>query len=188
MDDRMRVAALQSRLRAAHAETGSLLVESLITAALLTVVLGAIYTLSNGALGIASKDQERSHVIRDAQTGVHRMTRELRSSYNVVSWTSTSIQADVLTASGNVRVTYNCGVAHPTLQNTSRCTRTVGSTSEVILDHVASAAFTYELEGSPSTPRYADIRLRIKAAGDLKEGHGHQIELHDGVYMRNRNG
>jgi hypothetical protein len=171
-----------------RAEDGSLLIESLVACALLAMILMAIYTLSNGTWSLASKDQERAHVMRDAQVGVHRMTRELRQTYNVVSWSATSLQADVLTVSGSSRVTYDCNVAHPTLANTKRCVRTVGTTTEVVVDHVASAVFTYTLSGDTPTPRYVDVMVRVNAKGDVPDGHGHQVEFHDGVYMRNRDG
>ena len=174
--------------RGPSSENGTMLIETLVACVLLTVIMGAVMTLTDGAARLTIQDQERGHVLSQAQVGLYGMTRELRQSYNVVSWSATSFQADVLTVSGNARVTYDCNVAHPTLPAVKRCVRTVGSASRLIVDHVASAAFTYELSGATSTPRYADIKLRIEATGDVKNGHRHEIELHDGFYMRNRDG
>jgi hypothetical protein len=160
----------------------------LVTASLLSVILTAILALGDGTWRVASRDQERAHVIRDAQVGLHRMTGELRHAYNVVSWSSTSMQADVLTASGNVRVTYDCADPHPIEQGATRCVRTAGGTTDVIVPKVTAATFTYEPNPVPpgSQPRYARVKLEVPAAGDVQDGHAHTIVLDDGLYMRNR--
>jgi prepilin-type N-terminal cleavage/methylation domain-containing protein len=167
-------------------QRGFTLIELLITATLLSVVLLAILALLDTSARIAPQDQERGDVLRESQTGLHRMTRELRQAHTLAATTATSIEADVPTNSGTEHVTYDCGVVHPEDPGLRQCVRIGPSHREVVIDRIASASFSYSARyaGGPTT--FAEIKLVVPARGALKDGHKHDIVLNDGFYMRNR--
>jgi Tfp pilus assembly protein PilX len=95
-------------------EAGYGLVELMVVASLLVVVLGAILALGTTTQRIAPKESERAHVIREAQVGLHRMTRELRHAFQAPTVSGSTMQAEVLAANGATRtVRYDCDEAHP---------------------------------------------------------------------------
>lgn len=164
-------------------ERGFTLIEMLLVTSLLAVILVALLALLDVSTRMAPRDQERGNVLRDAQVGLHRMTRELRQAYALQAAQSTRMQADVLTNAGSERVTYDCNVVHPQDTRLRRCVRFgADGRQEVVIDRMASAAFTYE--GTPTN--FARIRVTLPARGSLEEGLKHNIELDDGFYMRNR--
>jgi type II secretory pathway pseudopilin PulG len=59
-------------------ESGWTLTELLVVAALLIVVLAAILSVADGTQQTAASDQERTNTIGDAQTGIARITDDLR--------------------------------------------------------------------------------------------------------------
>jgi Tfp pilus assembly protein PilV len=164
-------------------ESGFTLIETVITAATLSLVVLAILALSDTTAKLAPQDQERAHAIRDAQVGLHRMTRELRQAYTINSNTSTSMDVMVLVSGTATQVSYDCAAAHPTDTNLRRCVRTAGGSTSVVIDRVLpGTVFTYD---AYSPPRYVQARIEVPAKGDLNEGHKHSIVLDDGFYMRN---
>jgi type II secretory pathway pseudopilin PulG len=168
--------------RVCRDESGFTLIELLLTASMLTVILGATLAFLDAGTRAAPRDDERAAVVRDTQVGLHRMTRELRQTTALTSWTSTSIEADVVTYGGTAHVTYDCNVAHPTDSALKRCVRTSSGVQEVVVDRITSGTFTYT--GSP--PRFAELKVVAPARGSLREGHTHSVVLSDGFYMRNR--
>jgi hypothetical protein len=186
--------------QAAHAslgnrsgEAGYGLIELMMVSTLLIIVLGAILALGETTQRIAPKESERAHVIREAQVGLHRMTRELRHAYQAPTVTGSTMQATVLVAGGTPRtVRYDCDEVHPTDSAYTRCLRHVlsGSTwtgGEVVIDRVLNGTAVFSLP-TPPTPDYVGATVEVAARGDLKDGYDHRVILEDGIYMRNLSG
>jgi hypothetical protein len=171
-------------------EAGYGLVELMMVSSLLIIVLGAILALGETTQRIAPKESERAHVIREAQVGLHRMTRELRHASQAPTVTGSTIQATVLVAGGIPRtVRYDCDEAHPTDSAYTRCLRHVlsGSTwtgGEVVIDRVLNGATVFSL----TPPDYVGAKVEVAARGNLKDGYDHRVILEDGIYMRNLSG
>src|SRR3954453_5233405 len=89
-------------------ESGFTLVELLVAAGLMLVVVGAVLALLDSSSTIAARDQERTHAIREAQVGVHNMTKELRQAFSIVSSSPYSIEGHVLKNGVDRDVTYDC--------------------------------------------------------------------------------
>jgi hypothetical protein len=181
---------------AGSGEAGYGLVELMVVASLMIVVLGAILALGETTQRIAPKERERAHVIREAQVGMHRMTRELRHAYQALptvaapTVTGSTMQASVLAANGGTRtVRYDCDEAHPTDQAYTQCLRHVlsGGTwtgGQVVIDRVLNGTTVFSL----TPPDYVGARVEVAARGSLKDGYDHRVILDDGFYMRNLDG
>ena len=184
---------------AANGEAGYALTELLLVAGLLVIVLGAVLLFGDTSQRIAPKETERAIVIRDAQVGMHRMTRELREAHNVVSpaagVSAAVFDAWVPTTSGQRRVSYECNTAHPTDAAYTRCVRYdvaangTKSNAEVVVDRVLNGAAGSTLpvfvRGSAPTSDYVKTTVEVASRGDRKSGHASKILLEDGFYMRN---
>jgi hypothetical protein len=160
-----------------------------VVASLLAIVLGAILTLGETSQRIAPKESERAQVIREAQVGLHRMTRELRHAYLPPTVSGSFIQAHVAAGSGSRTIKYACNVVHPTNSDYTRCLRYVvvdgiEGTGEVVIDRVLNGNSVF------STPSSGYVRalVEVAAAGDLQDGYDHRVVLDDGIYMRNVSG
>jgi type II secretory pathway pseudopilin PulG len=175
---------------------GYALVELMVVASLLVVVLGAILALGETTQRIAPKESERAQVIREAQVGLHRMTRELRNAYQALptvpapTVTGSTMQATVRGYDGVPRtVRYDCDEPHPTDQAYTRCLRQVYSggtwpAGEVVIDRVLNGSTVFAL----TPPDYVGAKVEVAARGGLKDGYDHRIILEDGFYMRNLDG
>ena len=150
------------------------------TASILAVVLGAIFSLSETTAKLAPNDAERALVVDDARAALARITRDARQATSaVVSASGYSLTVQV----GGVQITYTCNVPHPTISGRSQCTRTSGSGSPVVVNHlvnVAAATPVFVQDG-----RYVRVRLRVATTGDRKNGHKHAVTLDDGAFVRN---
>ena len=182
--------AAHRRLGDRSGEAGYGLVELMVVSSLLIIVLGAILALGETTQRIAPKESERAHVIREAQVGLHRMTRELRHANAAPTVTGSTVEATVLAAGGATRtVRYDCAELHPTDTAYTRCLRYVlsGSTwtgGEVVIDRVLNGATVFSL----TPPDYVGATVEVAARGNLKDGYDHRVILEDGVYMRNLSG
>jgi hypothetical protein len=183
-------------------EAGYALTELLLVTSLLVIVLGAILMLGEASQQIAPRETERALVIRDAQVGMHRMTRELREAHTVVS-PAADVSAAVFDAwvPGTVagqerRVSYECNVAHPTDAAYTQCVRYdvtaagVKSNAQVVVDRVTNGAAGSTLpvfvRGSPpAATDYVKATVEVASRGDRKSGYSSKILLEDGFYMRN---
>jgi Tfp pilus assembly protein PilX len=169
---------------------GYALVELLVVASLLVIVLGAILALGETTQRIAPKESERALVIREAQVGLHRMTRELRHAYQTPTVSGSTMEAAVLAANGATRtVRYDCDEAHPTDSAYTRCLRQVlsggtWSAGEVVIDRVLNGTTVF----SSTPPDYVSATVEVAARGGLKDGYDHRVILDDGIYMRNLDG
>jgi type II secretory pathway pseudopilin PulG len=177
---------------------GYALVELLVVASLLVIVLGAILALGETTQRIAPKESERAHVIREAQVGLHRMTRELRHAYQELptapapTVSGSTIQATVrggVYGSSPKTVRYDCDEPHPTDSAYTRCLRqeySGGSWSagELVIDRVLNGTAVF----AATPPDYVRATVEVAARGNLKDGYDHRVILDDGIYMRNLDG
>jgi type II secretory pathway pseudopilin PulG len=170
-------------------EAGYALTELLLVASLLAIVLGAILALGETSQRIAPRESERALVIREAQVGLHRMTRELRHAYEAPAVTGATIQANVVAGGSTRTVRYACNVTHPSNPAYTRCLRYVvvggtPGTGEVIIDRVLNGSSVFTLTSS----NYVRALVEVGAKGDLAKGYDHRVVLDDGFYMRNVSG
>ena len=183
-------------------EAGYALTELLVVSSLLVIVLGAVLMLGEASQRIAPRETERAIVIRDAQVGMYRMTRELREAHNVVSpaagtsaavfdaWVPTTTTPD-----RQRRVSYECNTAHPTDAAYTRCVRYdvtaagVKSNGQVVVDRVLNGAAGSTLpvfvRGSTPSTDYVKATVEVASRGDRKTGYATKTLLEDGFYMRN---
>jgi type II secretory pathway pseudopilin PulG len=175
-------------------ERGFMLIELLLTVALLGVVLSAILLFGDTAQQLGPKEQERAMAIQQAQSGIFRMTRELRQAHQVN--TAQPLVLDVNLASGGVnkQVRYECDEPHPTVANYSRCVRfEAGVPNDVVVDRVLNktTVFTYTTN-TDGAITYVRVAIDVPARGERNIGsvasYDHQIGLYDGFYLRNLDG
>jgi hypothetical protein len=175
--------------RSPRGEAGYALTELLLVSSLLVIVLGAVLMLGEASQQVAPKESERAMVIRDAQVGLDRMTRELRHAYQAPTVTGSTIQANVVNGGTSETVRYDCNVAHPTRAGYTRCLRypvvngTPG-TGQMVIDRVLNGTAVFTLTGT----NYVRALVEVAAAGDLQDGYDHRVVLDDGFYMRNIGG
>jgi Tfp pilus assembly protein PilX len=174
--------------RSRRGEAGYAITELLVVSSLLVIVLGAVLTLGETSQRIAPRESERAQVIREAQVGLHRMTRELRHAYQAPTVTGSTITANVVADGGSTTLTvkYQCDIAHPTNNAYTRCLRYVGSstTGELVIDRVLNGSAVFTLTGT----NYVRALIEVSAKGDLQNGYDHRVVLDDGFYMRNISG
>jgi hypothetical protein len=175
-------------------EAGYSLIELMLVSSLLVVVLGAVLTFGQTTQRLAPRDHERSHVIREGQIGLHRMTRELRKAHVVNARGPYFMDVQLLVNGVDTRVRYQCDVAHPTETPYRRCLRFVngGTTGELVIDRVlnpsdspADPVFSYTTDIGGVNVTHVEARIELPARGDLQNGHGHRITYSDGFYPRN---
>jgi len=184
-----------SRLRTG--EAGYSLIELLLVMSMMVVVLGAVLSLADVAQRSTPKDLERAHAIRDAQVGLDRMTRELRQTHTVVAYSDYTIEVKAWVGGQERQITYDCSDPQPSETGYNRCIRKeIASTASYpvisrILNGPSSSTpspvFTYTTNASGQIT-YVKATVEASAKGDLKQGFTHRVALHDGFYMRNRDG
>jgi competence protein ComGC len=173
-------------------DAGFTLVEVLVVAMTLSFVLIALLSLSDTTQKLAPKDQERAHVLRESQVGLHRMTRELRQAYDMTTWNDYVMDVNVKVNGADKRVVYKCNQAHPTDSGFYSCVRyevfVNGSTTpqETVIDRVAkTTVFTYPTLKN-GKPLYVTAKVEVPSKGDLKDGYKYRDVLDDGFFLRNR--
>jgi hypothetical protein len=183
-------------------ESGYALTELLLVTSLLVIVLGAILALGETTQRITPRDTERAHVIREAQVGLHSMTRQLRQTADMTDpphEVATGSTLDVTLRDG-LRYSFECDQPHPTEAGYNRCVRfpVVGGVKQttqgiVLIDRVLNGPagsgatnpiFSYETNLA-GIVTYVRVHVLVPAKGDLRDGHDHSVILEDGVYMRN---
>jgi prepilin-type N-terminal cleavage/methylation domain-containing protein len=180
-------------LRLFRGESGFTLVESLMAAALMAVVLGAILSLGETAARIAPRDTERDAVITESQVGLYQMTRELRgassgSCGSTIAVAAYTFSGCVVSGGTAVRVSYDCSVATPGHAGWTRCVRTRGTQTRVVVDrllNVARAQAVFKCSPDCTAPTFVQAGIQVPAAGDLRSGHTSTIYYNDGFALRN---
>ena len=188
--------ALAALRRRAADERGFSLIEVLMVFLVLSVILSAILGVLDATHKSAPRDQERGDVIRETQTGMQRMTRELRHAYKVTSAGQWSITAATYSNGTTTTVTYDCSVVDPTRSEYRMCARTAasGSTGPVVrrvllLPPAGGGSpppvFEYGTNAAGRIDR-VDVSLVTSATGDRTDNYAsHNVTLRDGFYLRN---
>src|SRR3954447_16091647 len=91
-------------------QAGWTLIELLVAMSIFTFVLGAALSLFEVSVKSAPKEQERAAAIREAQTGLSGMTREVRNAYDIVELNPNVIDFLVTRQGVKQHVRYECGV------------------------------------------------------------------------------
>ena len=183
------MSAIRARVRRLREQKGFTLIETVLVAATLSVILVAILQISDTTQKLAPKDQERAHVLREAQTGLHRMTRELRQATEVLATGPHLMDVQTPVRGVSTRVTYRCDQSHPTNSSWRRCVRFEGSASALVVDRLLNGTnpvFTFETDPDTAQVDYVTAKVEVPAGGDLQDGHKHRVVLDDGFYMRNQ--
>jgi len=199
-DDRLLMSPVAVRFQRLKAdERGFSLVELMVVILVLGVMMGAILGSLEATHRAAPQDQERADVIRDTQSGLNRMTRELRHAYKVTSAGKWSITAAIYKNGGTTTVTYDCTSVDPSNSAYRICNRSStggsGSTSNapvitrVLLVQPAGGGqppdvFTYDTN-SAGHINYVGVTVVTSAQGDRKQGYTHKVTLSDGFFLRN---
>ena len=177
-------------------ESGFTLVELLVAAGLMLVVVGAVLALLDSSSEVAARDQERTHAIREAQVGVHDMTKELRQAFSIVSSSPYSIEVHVLRGGVDRDVTYDCNGTSSSGPPLGQCVRyeDTGSgpgAASTVVDRLVNKpgsgrppVFTYSTNGAGHTT-YATVHVEVPAKGERAHGHPYGVVFDDGFFMRN---
>jgi prepilin-type N-terminal cleavage/methylation domain-containing protein len=197
---RRQVNSARSALRRLAREQGGFsLIELLTAAALLTVILGAVLSLLDTTQEIAPQDQERAEAIREAQVGIHAMTRELRSAYQLDTTGPYYLSARVIRGGNAIQVAYDCAgsASNPTW---GKCLRTVlsgsgsgGPPSELVKAFYNTTGaggppiFTYTTRAD-GTITYVDVNVLVVVRARSNGRYTYRVPLNDGVYLRNLDG
>jgi hypothetical protein len=158
-------------------------------------VLAAVLSLLDQTQEIAPHDDERAHSVREAQVGVHAMTRELRGAIALETTSPYYLSARIVKDGSEVRVAYDCAgsAANP---QWGQCLRIVlsgsGPPNSVLVRafHNTSAVggppvFTY-VPKSPGGPiTYVDIHVEAVVRKDANGRYHYRVPLDDGVHLRN---
>jgi Tfp pilus assembly protein PilX len=190
----MMVRRLLSRLR--RDDRGFTLVELMVVSVMLIVILGAIAGLATTAERMAPTDNEGSLQLREAQTGLDGMVRELRAAHAVTAVSDYVIEADVVQRRTGAasRVRYDCSLAHPTLAGARRCVRQVlvggvaSGAQPVVVDRIVNqtvpkAVFTPTVRDGRVS--YVSVAVIVPGGGERTGGPSFRTTLEDGLYLRN---
>src|SRR3712207_5951738 len=136
------VRRLLNRLRTD--ERGFTLIEQLVVAIGLVFIVSAIAGMTEVAERMAPQDNARNHTVREAQTGIDRMTRELRHADQLTVTGTNLVDARVQMRGRPVayNVRYDCRGLMPGSASLRRCVRTEpggSARSEVVVENVRNA-------------------------------------------------
>lgn len=180
--------------RASRNEDGFALVELLVTLASLSVVVGAVLGLLDATARQAPRDQERAVALREAQAGLHIMTRELRQAYRVLDASPKSMYVLIgRSTPPDIHVRYDCDIPDPANSAYRRCVRWQAAVGQelrtdlpgqvVIARALSQVSFSYS--PGPLNPTYVKIHVEVPQAGERKGGFKSSFVLDDGFYLRN---
>ena len=177
----------RARLRS---ERGVSLAELLVGMLVMSAVLMALLGLLDATVKTAPRDEERANAIREGQTGLHVMTRELRQANKVWTPGKTQIYVNI---GDDTHVLYDCDVAHPENPEQRQCVRweaaigaelPLDSPGQVVIDRrLPGDVFTYE--PSLINPTYVEARIQVPQSGERADGYHANLVLDDGFYLRN---
>lgn len=189
--------ALPRRVRSPGSrEDGSILIELIVVLSLLAVVLGVVFGFLSTTASDGPKETARPQAIRDAQVGLHRMTRELRQAYGVNATSYVRMDVNVRVGSQDRRVAYDCGVtASPGPRACVRYEAALGAAlpaqGEIIINRLLNgtqdAAGGVFFPDDPYRPGFVRTKIEVPAKGDASRGYSHKVVLDDGIYLRNEN-
>ena len=165
--------------------------ELLVAMAVGTIVMLAVLGLLDATVKTAPRDQERADTIREAQAGVHIMTRELREANKVWTPGKTQIYVNI----GDDRhVLYDCGIVVPDNPDERQCRRWEAAIgSELPLDEAGEVVVERRMPGDVFTyepnlinPTYVKVHIEVPQSGEREsDGYHQDLVLDDGFYLRN---
>jgi Tfp pilus assembly protein PilV len=178
----------RARLRS---ERGVSLAELLVGMLVMSIVLITLLGLLDATVKTAPRDEERANSIREGQTGMHVMTRELREANKVWTPGKTQIYVNI---GDDKHVLYDCDVVHPDDPDQRQCLRweaaigselPLDSPGQVVVERrVAGDVFTYE--PNLINPTYVEVELQVPQSGRRpSDGYKANLVLDDGFYLRN---
>lgn len=184
--------------RIAHEQSGMSLTEVLVTVVIFSFVLVGILGLLDTSAKVAPKDQERSTAMREVQSSLDGMVRELRQAYRVVGTSPSSMRILVRRRQSdgthvNRLVEYDCGLTVP-----DQCIRreappgeVLPATGRVAIDRLLNGGnaerpvFSFDQNADSITPVYVAVRVEVPSRGERASGYKHSVVLEDGFYARN---
>jgi hypothetical protein len=180
VDRGFRLKALPAALR--RDQSGFQLIELVLASALLAVALGAVLALLDVTGQQAPKHTERGQAIREAETGVERMTREIRQASTVTLNSSRSVDLRTWVRVGGGAaiersVRFDC--------STDKCERSEGPVGgplgggEVLITGVSNSDI-FTPTPSSGSPTYLGIKLALNIERNTKPYY-----VYDGAEMRN---
>ena len=172
---------------------GFTLTEQLVVSAGLVVILGAIMGLADLAAQTAPADRERMHAVRDAESELDKMVRELRKAH-AITIEPFRATAQLLDGGVNVTVTYDCSAAP--VNGLRKCDRSqaggVSAPAQTVLPRVANGTarpvFTAQQrqdQTNLSWTTYVRVILEGPSRGERTVGGQARVVLDDGFYLRN---
>jgi type II secretory pathway pseudopilin PulG len=184
------VRKLRTALARLRSERGYTLAELLVGMATMSFVLLALMGLLDSVVQTAPREEERANAIREGQTGLHIMTRELRQANKV--WTPGRTQI-YINVGDDRHVLYDCDVVDPANSAYRQCRRwSAAIGSELPLNQPGSVVVSRRLPGDVFTyepnlvnPTYVKVALKVPQSGERKGGYQASLVLDDGFYLRN---
>jgi len=183
--------------RATRDQSGFTTVELVTAAAILAVVLGAVLSLLDTTGAMAPHDQERAHAVREAQVGMHRMTRELRAATLLETTNPYYLAARVRQGGSEIRVAYDCSgsASNPAW---GQCVRTLvppgGGQPSVLVKAFTNKSgsggtpvFTYTT-GDGGQISYVNVHVDSVVTDQATGRYRYRVPLTSGVYLRNLDG
>lgn len=173
-----------------------MLAEVLVSIVTFTFVMGAILSLLDTTGQQAPRDEERALAIREAESGMHRMTRELRQAYKVLDAQPKSMYVLIArTTPPDKHVKYDCDIVHPANAAYRRCVRWEAPVGQelpldepgaVVIDRgLSEVNFSYAPDALQ--PTFVEVEIEVPQSGERGEGYSSSFHLEDGFYMRNAN-
>jgi len=166
------------------------LAELLVGMLTLSFVVIALLSLLDSAVQTAPREEERASAIREGQSGLHVMTRELRLANKVWTPGRTQIYVNI---GDDKHVLYDCDVVNPDDSSLRQCLRweaAVGqelpldSAGQVVVERrVPGDVFTYE--PNLINPTYVKAKIEVPQSGERADGYHADLVLDDGFYLRN---
>ena len=177
----------RARLRS---ETGMTMAELLVGMLTMSFVILAIFSLLDSAIQTAPRDEERANSIREGQTGLHIMTRELRQANKVWTPGKTQIYVNI---GDDKHVLYDCDAVHPDNPEQRQCLRWEAAVgAELPLDQPGQVVVERRAPGDVFTyapnlisPTFVEVHLEVPQSGEREDGYSANLELDDGFYLRN---
>jgi prepilin-type N-terminal cleavage/methylation domain-containing protein len=180
--------------RSLRVQDGFTLIEQLVAMVILAIVIGATLTALETLMRAAPADQEWGHTVSETQSGLYRMTRELRQGTSMTLVTGYVMSADVAVSGKTVHVLYQCDLS-------SSCTRKstiapaaapargaggapvigLGATGGGYLKNLALTKPVF----TESASKYFKVEVIVNSAGPLTTKHTHNVTLVDGFFARN---
>ena len=190
----MRIFCCGARVRRrAREQAGFTLIEQLVAMVILAIVVGATLTALETMLKAAPADQEWGHQVAETQTGLYRMTRELRQGTNVTLVTAYVMSADVVEGGKTLHVLYQCDVSSSCTRKSTTAPSAAparGCNAEktdcpIVIPYLQSFTLGTPIFTSPSS-KYFKVAVIVRSAGKvLSNKHTHNVTLIDGFYARN---